>query len=302
MLVIGSFVLIGLALILLLLFFAYRRSMRLTHNIADANQMLTTERDNLRRIQKELISARDKAKSAEQHKTDFINTISHEVSEPVNAIVGYSQLIVDSVDDKRRASLERFIQIIQLNAQLLTTLVNDVLDVSELENSRIVIKLKNISLKEMCEFSADSVRARLLPGVELNVAPLHPDQQACNIDTDALRAEQVLVNLLSNAVKFTDKGHINVLYGIDKDSQTAKMIVEDTGPGIPKGKERKIFDRFYKGSQVSQGIGLGLPICRLVSRLLGGTVELDTNYTDGARFVFTLPLHKSDKAAHIVSV
>jgi signal transduction histidine kinase len=302
MLQIGAFVLTVLALILLLLFLAYRRSKRLTHNIADANQMLTTERDNLRRIQKELIVARDKAKSAEQHKTDFINTISHEVSEPVNAIVGYSQLIVDSVDDKRRATLEQFIQIIQLNAQLLSTLVNDVLDVSELENSRIVIKLKNVSLKEICEFTADSIRTRLQPGVELRVTPLYPGQDNCNVDTDALRAEQVIVNLLSNAVKFTDKGHIDVLYGIEKEQGIAKIIVEDTGPGIPKGKERKIFERFYKCSQVSQGIGLGLPICRLVSRLLGGSVELDATYTEGARFVFTLPLHKPDKTAHTVQI
>jgi signal transduction histidine kinase len=132
--------------------------------------------------------------------------------------------------------------------------------------------------------------------------PLSPDMEDCSIDTDLHRAEQVIINLLTNAAKFTEKGHINLIYGIVKGENRAEIIVEDTGPGIPKGQERKIFERFYKGSQISQGIGLGLPICRLVSRLLGGSVVLDTSYTDGARFIFTLPLHKTNKTGPTVSV
>jgi signal transduction histidine kinase len=92
-----------------------------------------------------------------------------------------------------------------------------------------------------------------------------------------------------------------VLYGIDTAEDVAKIVVEDTGSGIPAGKEQKIFERFYKGSQITQGIGLGLPICRLVSRLLGGSVDLDTTYTSGARFIFTLPINNTDKAAHAVA-
>jgi signal transduction histidine kinase len=123
----------------------------------------------------------------------------------------------------------------------------------------------------------------------------------CSIDTDPTRAEQVIINLLTNAAKFTEKGRISVLYGIDTAENVAKIVVEDTGSGIPAGKEQKIFERFYKGSQITQGIGLGLPICRLVSRLLGGSVDLDTTYTSGARFIFTLPINNTDKAAHAVA-
>lgn len=302
MITIISIAMAVLAIILIMLVFAYRRTKQLSEHLAETNAMLTTERDTLRRIQKELIAARDKAKTAEQHKTDFINTISHEVSEPVNAIVGYSQLIVDSVDDKRRAVLERFVQIIELNAQLLRTLVNDVLDIAELDNSRIVIKLKSVPLKEICEVSAETVRSRLNPGVALNVIQSNPEHGDCFIDTDLHRAEQVIINLLTNAAKFTEKGHINLIYGINKDENKAVIIVEDTGPGIAKGKERKIFERFYKGSQINQGIGLGLPICKLISRLLGGSVTLDTTYTGGARFVFALPLHKHSQTAHVVAM
>jgi signal transduction histidine kinase len=286
-------------IILCLILYAYRRRKALTIHLSETNQMLTNERDNLRRIQRELIAARDKAKVAERHKTDFINTISHEVAEPVNNIVGYSQLIVDSVDDKRREVLEKFVQVIELNCDLLRTLVNDVLDVAELENSRIVIKLKNVTLKKLCEAAVNTVSNRLNPEVELTVIP-EVEGMEYNIDTDPVRAEQVIVNLLTNAIKFTEKGHITVTYGIDKVTAMARIVVEDTGPGIQKGKERKIFDRFYKGSQVNQGIGLGLTICKLLSRLLGGGVELDMSYTEGARFIFTLPINKPDKTAQAV--
>jgi signal transduction histidine kinase len=290
-----------LALVAGLLFYAYRRTKRMSRHLDENNRLLTNERDNLRRIQKELIAARDKAKYADQHKSDFINSISHEVSEPVDAIVGYSQLIVDSIEDNRRGVLDRFVQIIQLNAQLLRTLVNDVLDVAELENSRVMVKFKNVTLRELCEVSADTVRSRVPEGVKLTVEPMEGCGDECSIDTDPTRAEQVIINLLTNAAKFTEKGSISVLYGIDTAEDVAKIVVEDTGSGIPAGKEQKIFERFYKGSQITQGIGLGLPICRLVSRLLGGSVDLDTTYTSGARFIFTLPINNTDKAAHAVA-
>jgi signal transduction histidine kinase len=292
-----------LVVILGLLYYAYRRTKRLTENLADANKLLIGERDNLRRIQKELILARDQSRQAERHKTDFINSISHELTEPVEAILGYSQLIVDSVEGTRRDVLDKFVQIIELNAQMLRTIVNDVLDVAELENSRVVVKFKNATLKEICEFSAETVRQRVKPGVELVVDELGWNEcGACCIDTDPLRAEQVIINLLINSAKFTEKGRIAVFYGMDNVSNRAQIIVEDTGPGIPKGMERRIFERFYKGSPVNQGVGLGLTICRLVSQLLGGEVTLDNTYTTGSRFIFTLPINKVDKAAHIVPV
>jgi signal transduction histidine kinase len=186
---------------------------------------------------------------------------------------------------------------------MLRTIVNDVLDVAELENSRVVVKFKNTTLKEICEFSVETVRQRVKPGVELVVDELGWNEcGACCIDTDPLRAEQVIINLLINSAKFTEKGRIAVFYGMDNVSNRAQIIVEDTGPGIPKGMERRIFERFYKGSPVNQGVGLGLTICRLVSQLLGGEVTLDNTYTTGSRFIFTLPINKVDKAAHIVPV
>lgn len=277
-----------LIILMIVLFSAYRRARRLTVRLRQTNADLVAERDNLRKAQTHLITARDEALVAERQKTDFINTISHEVSEPVEAIIGYSQLIVDSVDDKRRKAMERFTQIIEINAQLLRTLVNDVLDVAELENSSPVVKKKNVQMSALANIAADSQRKHLQPGVTMTVEPMDPDQANLTADTDPARAEQVLVNIISNAVKFTEKGYIRVRYGLEHGTRCPMFIVEDTGPGIPPQKRQAIFNRFEKLGN-SQGIGLGLYICQIVARLLGARVFVDPDYNRGARFKFVLP-------------
>ena len=99
----------------------------------------------------------------------------------------------------------------------------------------------------------------------------------------------MLLNLLGNAAKFTDEGSITLSYDSDPVAGTLSFAVTDTGIGIPEGKEQVIFQRFEKLDSHSQGSGLGLYICSLVARLLGGTVKVDTTYSKGARFIFTIP-------------
>lgn len=276
-------------LLAIVLFMYYRR--RISENrLQRAHADLLVERDNLKEMQQQLITARDDALVADRQKSDFINTISHEVSEPVTAILGYTQLIVDSVDERRRATLEKFINIIELNGRLLQTLVNDVLDASELESSSVSLKCMQVSMADLAETAAEPYLNRLQPGVTMSISPLSPDDVEATVYTDAVRAEQVLRNLISNAVKFTDKGSIHIFYGIDRTKRQAKFIIEDTGPGIPAEMSEKVFDRFEKLGHYNQGIGLGLYICRLLSQLLNATVVIDTTYTDGARLVFALPI------------
>lgn len=269
---------------------AYNHKRALNKQLKKSNEVLKIERDNLRKSHQELVAARDKAREAENQKQDFISTISHELSEPVEAILGYTQLIVDSVDGKRRKYLDKFVDVVELNAQLLKTLVNDVLDVAELENSSVTLKIKNVSLLSVCEIAGRSIEKRIQPEVRFVIEPIREEDRDAAFDTDPVRLEQVVVNLLSNAFKFTEKGTVRLRYGIDHEERKAVFIVEDNGPGIPEGKEDDIFNRFEKLSHYNQGIGLGLHICRLVARLLGGNVYLDKTYKDGARFVFEQPL------------
>lgn len=293
----GRFITYGIFLALLVvvvvLIFAYLRARSIGERIAEANRLLTDERDKLRRTQQELIAARDNADIANRKKTEFLHNVSHEISGPTQAIVGYSQLIIDSVDDKNRRYLQRFSDIIDINARLLQAQVNDLLDAAELENYNVSLKMRSVDMSQLADMAADSVADRVKPDVKLVVKPMTQEDADLSIVTDAARTEQVLLKLLSNATKFTDKGTITLSYGRCGD----KVIyaVEDTGPGIPAEKADAVFERFEKLSNYAGGLGLGLHIARLVAQLLDGNVYLDTTYNQGARFVFELPYEKPKK-------
>ena len=275
--------------LLLFVFTLYRRSKRLAKDVIETNDKLKTERDNLKQTQQELIEARDKAKNAERVKTDFINNMSHEIKTPLHAIVEYTHLITDCVDVEKKKYLTRFTDIVTLTTELLLTIVNDVLDTASLENSTMNIRIRNESVKSICEFAIDSTNKYLNPGVKMIFE--NADEPDLSIKTDAHRAEQVLLNLLVNAAKFTKEGTITLGYQLTADGKEIEFAVTDTGCGIPRGSEEIIFERFRQLSSQDQGCGLGLYISRLIARLLNGEVEVDPNYRQGARFIFRLPVY-----------
>ena len=249
--------------------------------------LIITERDNLQRMQKELIAARDHARKADRHKTEFINNMSHEVRTPLNVLVECSHIIVDNVDETKRKYLERFANMIDISADMLRAIVNDVLSIAELENSQAEVSRKPTSVNSICSIAVNSVRKHCKPGVTMTYA--NADDPDINIITDPARVEQVLINLLNNGAKFTEQGSVTLSYALNH-NQTITFAVTDTGIGVPPGKEDIIFERFEKLSSATEGTGLGLNICRMVATLLKGTVKVDTTYTEqGARFLFTIP-------------
>lgn len=292
---VSALALISLIVLATVLFRSYRHSKKLTDGIAKANKLLVSERDNLKKTQIQLIKARDNAHDADRQKTEFINNMSHEVKEPVTAIVNFSHLIVDSIDDNKRKYLDRYIKVVEFNADLLQTIVNDVLEVAEMEHNEMKTNYRDVSIKSLCNIAAESVMSRLHPSVRLEVK--NPaDGGNLHIQTDPERVHQVLVNLLGNAAKFTEEGSITLEYGINADRTRATFTVSDTGPGIPQGKEDIVFNRFEKLNSSKPGSGLGLHVCRLIAELLGGEVYVDTKYKDGARFVFTIPVTSPEEA------
>lgn len=287
--IIGS-IATGLLLIsLVVMTVLYVRSRRLTTDLADTNQKLTTERDNLARTQKDLIEAREKAKSADMKKTEFINNMSHEVKTPLNAITEYSQFIVDCIEPEKRKYLDRYAKIIALNSELITTLVNDVLDIATIENADMHIDIGPVSARSICDIAIKSTSSLLQPGVTMALDPTSGEDVTLN--TDASRLGQILFNLLNNATKFTSRGSIVLGYSADRSKSTVTFTVTDTGIGIPAGEEENIFSRFEQLDKSIQGCGLGLYICRLLATLLGGVIKVDRSYHKGARFVLTLPLN-----------
>ncbi len=285
--IIASIILIS---VIIALFVLYRKAAGLTVKLAASNDELTAERDNLTNAQNELIAARDHARRADRHKTEFINNMSHEIRTPLNALVECSHLIVDNVPEEKRRYLSRYADMIDVSADMLRSIVNDVLEIAAMDNnSDIQISNRQESVNAICSIAVESVKKHCQPGVVMEY--VKPDDTDLTINTDAGRVEQVLINLLSNGAKFTEHGYVRLSYYLNPDEHTITFSVEDTGIGVPKGKEEIIFERFEKLSNLTSGTGLGLNICRMVAKRLHGTVSVDTTYPGpGARFLFTLPL------------
>ena len=226
---------------------------------------------------------RRKAENAIRKKNMFLSNMSHEVRTPLNAIVGFSTLLASEEDmgmddDSRKQACE----IIRVNSHQLLKLINDILDLSKLEAGSVELKYEPFDLSEHFENMFTSYKLNVRLEFETALASL-------KLETDDSRLRQVLINLLVNAVKFTKEG--SVVLKLEKANDgTALFSVADTGCGIPKEKQKLIFERFEKLNEFVQGTGLGLSICRLIVTFVGGKIWIDGDYTQGARFCFTHPL------------
>jgi len=284
--VIGVIALAGLLILVSFLVRLYHHSKHLAEVLAASNDALKYESASLRSSQRELAEARDAAQRANQFKTDFIKNMSHEVSVPLNALIEYSHLIVDCVDTTSRPYLERYAEQVSLNGEFLMAIVNDVLHLSEIDSDSVSIHRRLVDLRKISELSVESISSRITPDVKVLIDKDYPS--LCTY-TDHRRVQQILVNLLDNAVKFTKKGSIFIGCHVVNDGKQIAIAISDTGIGIPANQSEHIFERFVKLDNDVQGIGLGLPISRLLARLLGGDLVLDTTYAHGARFILTLP-------------
>lgn len=238
----------------------------------------------------ELKLARDQAEQADRMKTVFIQNMSHEIRTPLNAIVGFSQLLTTPDMQLEEEQKMEFSQLIEHNSELLTTLVNDVLDLANLESGKYTMKIEPCSCNMLCDTSVATVIHRKAEAVNLYFTSEVADDYM--IQTDAKRVEQVLINFLVNAEKYTERGEIHLHCSVSENPGCVTLSVTDTGPGVPPDKADLIFERFQKLDEFKQGTGLGLHICRLIAERLDGEVKLDKSYTGGARFLLILPLRE----------
>lgn len=245
----------------------------------------------LEKKSKELAIAKDKAEEANRLKTAFIANMSHEIRTPLNAIVGFSEL--QCMDDYSNEDKKEFEKIIKENSTLLLNLINDILDISRIESGRVTIDYSPCDVVKLCHSCLISVKqARPLEHVEYQE---HYPVDSLFIQTNAVKFKQVIINLLTNASKFTKEGHIRLSFSVDEGKRLITLAISDTGIGVPKEKAEAVFERFVKLNQYVQGTGLGLSLCRIIVERLGGKIWLDTSYTEGARFMFCIPLTKVQK-------
>jgi len=248
-------------------------------------------RDITERKQAEALrKARDLARTSAKMKEKFIASISHEMRTPMNAILGMSNLVIQTELDPEQFN---YISSIKQSSELLLGIVNDILEISTLENGKIAFENKDFDLKELLKnlvnvmkYKVDEKNLKLIVDIEDTVPQF--------IKGDKLRLNQVLYNLVGNAVKFTDAGeiHIRVLNLYDGDDNVfLKFEVEDTGIGIPKDKVAAVFETFTRirtKDRIYEGTGLGLSIAKNLVEQQGGKIAAKSVEGEGSTFFFDL--------------
>ncbi len=237
----------------------------------------------------ELEIARDKAEEANAMKSAFIANMSHEIRTPLNAIVGFSQLLTEPEIPLSNEEKLEYGGYIKVNSDTLLNLVNDILQISRMDAKSMEFNIVDADMVEICRAAVETARANLSPEVSI-IAKL--PEHTVPVQTDVLRLHQVFNNLLTNAKKFTERGTITVAIEDSVKIDEIRISVTDTGCGIPADKADFIFQRFKQIDSFKQGTGLGLSITRSIIENLGGRIWLDTEYSDGARFVFTHPIRQ----------
>ena len=234
--------------------------------------------------EQELIESRELAEQAEL-KQSFLNNMSHEIRTPLNAIVGFSDMLANEPEFSNEERQE-FVDIINTNTKLLLKLVGDVLELSRIESGNLSFTFQRES---MCRLLDDVYQTHsLLIRPPLQFLKDFPPEDV-QVNVDPMRLTQVLTNFLNNANKFTKGGSIRLGYCCPSGMSEVHLYVEDTGIGIPHSEQKMIFERFYKRSEFSQGVGLGLSICVLIVEKMGGRIELQSEEGRGSRFTVVLP-------------
>ena len=230
----------------------------------------------------------EEMRKSEQLKTEFMNIAAHELKSPVTPIKGYLDLIIsdNETDDK----IKQWAQVSLRNAERLLLLVNDILDVSRLDNDTMRFEMKKFDSTQL----VNEIIEDMQPSIEqknLQFIVQVPDHLP-EIFGDFHRLQQVLKNLFTNALKFTDEGSIGITASVEKN--TLRISISDTGVGIDLDEQENVFEKFYQAdtaeSRKHEGTGLGLFICREIVRKHKGLITVESKPGSGSTFTITLPV------------
>jgi signal transduction histidine kinase len=253
-----------------------RRIQAATSDIAQQNELL-------RRQAVEL-------EQASLLKTQFLANMSHEFRTPLNAMLGYTSMLLQGVSGPVDAHVRRHLGRIESNGRHLLTIINEILDISRIEAGRMPLQYSTFRITDLIA----EVRAELEPIIlrsKLQVVTEIPSQLR-PMTSDRQKVKQILLNLLSNALKFTHKGRITICARLVERSLV--LSVADTGIGIAAGDQSKIFEDFRQldnsPTRAYGGTGLGLSICRRLAQMLGGRIAVQSQMGKGSTFTLTLPM------------
>ena len=253
--------------------------------VQGATAELATQNELLRRQAIEL-------EQASRLKSQFLANMSHEFRTPLNAILGYTHMLLHGVAGDLTVPARRQLSRIDSNGRHLLTIINEILDITRIEAGKMPIQLSEFSPSEI----VPEVMAELDPVISRSKLVVTPtlDPEAPSVRSDRQKVKQIVVNLLSNALKFTHQGGIDIAVAHDRGSATVSITVSDTGIGIAPEHHERIFEDFRQvddsPSRQYGGTGLGLAIYRRLAAALGGRITLRSHLGQGSTFTLTIPV------------
>lgn len=232
-------------------------------------------------------------------KSQFIATMSHELRTPMNAILGFSNLLLRQFHNRFEPQQLRMVERIFQNGQHLLTLIEDILDFSKLRSKRLELQLESFDLSELVTTLVEEMRSqKIQKDIEMRV---HLAQNPLIVVNDRKRVRQILVNLLSNALKFTDQGCVTIEVELWRDDRIA-ISVRDTGIGIADSDLKHIFQEFRQSNQTTTrchgGMGLGLAITKALAQLMDGEISVVSQLGQGSTFLLEIPRYLTDLPLH----
>ena len=242
--------------------------------------------DTQKQIEARIHNELKRSREAITLRTTLLQNMSHEIRTPLNAMFGFSQLLSQPegfISDKEK---DEYIKYIHNSFNMLSMLIDDILDISDDEHGQFRINKTQVAVNEICRSSLQIADIRCPDKVRLYFTTELDDTYS--IESDGRRIQQVLINFLTNACKHTSYGEIHLHLSKTENPGHLTFSVTDTGCGVPPEMAQDIFERFKKLDNMVQGSGLGLNICSVIAENLNGSVKLDTSYTGGARFLLIL--------------